>query len=314
MNYIKEKIKDGVNLHLIINDNFKTDFTVIFATLPLEKQTVTKNALIPAILKSGCKLYPNFKEMVEQLEMMYGAVFDCGIDKDGDNIVLKFFIESINDKYLPEVNSNLTKSIELLSQIVLNPLVIKEGFKQEYIEIEKKNLELLINSQKDEKDTYSLERCINIMYKDCGYGLSKYGKIADLKEITKENLYDHYKNIINTAKIDIFVSGNFNQQEITKQIKENKLINELIPRKEKINISHYKNQLKEKVEKVTEIKEEMEVSQGKLVIGLDILPNNLNDFRFIAIIYNAIFGDGVNSKLFQIVREKESIAYTIRSS
>ena len=29
--------------------------------------------------------------------------------------------------------------------------------------------------------------------------------------------------------------------------------------------------------------------------------------------YNAIFGNGVNSKLFQIVREKESLAYTAKS-
>ena len=53
--------------------------------------------------------------------------------------------------------------------------------------------------------------------------------------------------------------------------------------------------------------------QGKLVIGLDILPNELGDFRFISILYNAIFGNGVSSKLFQIVREKESLAYTAKS-
>ena len=40
----------------------------------------------------------------------------------------------------------------------------------------------------------------------------------------------------------------------------------------------------------------------------------MGDYRFAAIIYNSIFGDGVNSKLFQIVREKESLAYTARSN
>lgn len=314
MNYIKEEIKDGVNLHLIINDNFKTDFTVVFLSLPLEKETVAKNALIPAILKSGCNKYKNYKKIVEELEMMYGAEFACGIDKDGDNIVLKFFIESINDKYLPKQNHNLSKSIEILTEIILNPLIDKNGFKNEYIELEKKNLELLINSQKDEKDSYALERCINIMYKDCGYGLSKYGQIEDLKKITNENLYDHYKNIINTSKIDIFISGNFEKDKIISEVKSNKLINNLKPRKEKININHYKNQIKEKLDKPAEVKEKMEITQGKLVIGLDILPNDMGDYRFAAIIYNSIFGDGVNSKLFQIVREKESLAYTARSN
>ena len=313
MNYIKEEIKDGVKLHLIINDNFKTDFTVIFLSLPLEKETVTKNAIIPAILKSGSSKYPNYKKIIEELEMMYGASFDCGIDKEGDNIILKFFIESINENYLPEKNDNLKKAIDILTQIICNPLIENGGFKEEYLNIEKQNLELLINAQKDDKDAYSLEKCINIMYKDCGYGLSKYGNVEDLKNINKENLYEQYKNIINTAKIDIFVSGNFEKEEIEKQIKENKLIQELQPREEKININHFKKEIKQKVEKTQEKIEKMDVAQGKLVIGLDILPNDIEDYRFIAVIYNAIFGSGVNSKLFQIVREKESLAYTTKS-
>ena len=43
------------------------------------------------------------------------------------------------------------------------------------------------------------------------------------------------------------------------------------------------------------------------------MPNRFDDFRYITIVYNAIFGNGVSSKLFQIVREKESLAYTTKS-
>ena len=71
--------------------------------------------------------------------------------------------------------------------------------------------------------------------------------------------------------------------------------------------------LRVKFQKPEEIKEELDVTQGKLVIGLDILPNRFDDFRYITIVYNAIFGNGVSSKLFQIVREKESLAYTTKS-
>jgi predicted Zn-dependent peptidase len=311
--YIKEQIKDGVNLHLIINDNFKTDYVVIFLSLPLEKEDVTQNALIPAVLKDGSKSYNNYKKITEELEMMYGASFDCGIDKNGDNLILKFYIESINDKYLPKENDNLIKSIKILLDIVCNPLVENNGFKENYIDIEKKNLELLINAKKDDKNLYALEKCINIMYKNSGYGLSKYGNIVDLEKINAQNLYEQYKNLINTSKIDIFVSGNLEKEKIIKEIKTNKLVQELKPREEKINTNHFKNEIKEKIENPEETIEDMDVSQGKLVIGLDILPNDFDDFRFIAIMYNAIFGNGVNSKLFQIVREKESLAYTAKS-
>ncbi len=313
MNYIKKEIKDGVNLHLIINDNFKTDYVVFFLTVPLEKETVTQNALIPNVLKSGCQKYPNYKKIVEELEMMYGAEFDCGVDKEGDNLIIKFFINSINDSFLPEKNNNIEKSLKILTEIIFNPLIENDKFKEEYINIEKQNLELLINSQKDDKDEYAFERCINIMYKDSGFGLSKYGKIVDLEKINSENLYKHYKQLIDTAKIDIFISGNFEKEKITSEVETNELIQKIKERKEKININHFKKEIKNKIENPEVKQEKMEITQGKLVIGLDILPNNFEDFRFIALLYNAIYGDGVNSKLFQIVREKESLAYTAKS-
>ncbi len=313
MKYIKQNIKDGVTLHLIINENFKTDFSVVFISIPLEKENITKNALIPAIIKNGSKKYNNYQLINEELEMLYGASFDCGLDKTGDNLVLKFYIESINDNFLPEKNENLEKVLNLLLEIVFNPLVENESFKNQYVELEKRNLELLINSVRDDKDIYSYEKCINIMYKNSGYGLSKYGNIEDLKNINSEKLYERYKEIISNGKIDIIVSGEYKKEKIEQQVKENEFIKNLNPRQDNLNINNFKTEIKEKVKQPQIVKEEMDVTQGKLVIGLDILPNNLGDFRFIAIMYNAIFGNGVNSKLFQIVREKESLAYTAKS-
>ncbi len=313
MKYIKQNIKDGVTLHLIINENFKTDFSVVFISIPLEKENITKNALIPAVIKNGSKKYNNYQLINEELEMLYGASFDCGLDKTGDNLVLKFYIESINDNFLPEKNENLEQVLNLLLEIVFNPLIENESFKNQYVELEKKNLELLINSVKDDKDIYSYEKCINIMYKNSGYGLSKYGNIEDLKTINSKNLYSRYKEIISKGKIDIIVSGNYEKEKIQRQIEENQFIKNLNSREDILNINNFKTELKEKIDNPETVKEEMDVTQGKLVIGLDILPNNLEDFRFIAIMYNAIFGNGVNSKLFQIVREKESLAYTAKS-
>ncbi len=313
MKYIKQNIKDGVTLHLIINENFKTDFSVVFISIPLEKENITKNALIPAVIKNGSKKYNNYQLINEELEMLYGASFDCGLDKTGDNLVLKFYIESINDNFLPEKNENLEQVLNLLLEIVFNPLVENDSFKNQYVELEKRNLELLINSVKDDKDIYSYEKCINIMYKNSGYGLSKYGNIEDLKTINSENLYNRYKEIISKGKIDIIVSGNYEKENIQRQIEENQFIRNLNSREDILNINNFKTEIKEKIDNPETVKEEMDVTQGKLVIGLDILPNNLEDFRFIAIMYNAIFGNGVNSKLFQIVREKESLAYTAKS-
>ena len=57
----------------------------------------------------------------------------------------------------------------------------------------------------------------------------------------------------------------------------------------------------------------MNITQGKLVIGLDVLSKQEN-LQCVALVYNAILGDGANSMLFQNVREKASLAYTARSN
>ena len=313
MRYTKREIKEGIKVHLIKNDNFKTDFTVVFLTIPLEKENITKNALIPAILRSGSHKYETYQKISEELEMLYGASFDCGIDKTGDNLVLKFYIESINDNYLPQINNNLEKVLEILLDIIFDPKVTNDEFEAEYIEIEKRNLEMIIKAQKDDKDQYAYDRCINIMYNNSGYGLSKYGNLEDLQAINSHNLYEQYKQLIDNAKIDIIISGDYEEEKILNYFETNELIKKLNPRKEKININKYSTEIKDKKDKANEINEELDIVQGKLVIGLDILPNELGDFRFISILYNAIFGNGVSSKLFQIVREKESLAYTAKS-
>ena len=313
MRYTKREIKEGIKVHLIKNDNFKTDFTVVFLTIPLEKENITKNALIPAILRSGSHKYETYQKISEELEMLYGASFDCGIDKTGDNLVLKFYIESINDNYLPQINNNLEKVLEILLDIIFDPKVTNDEFEAEYIEIEKRNLEMIIKAQKDDKDQYAYDRCINIMYNNSGYGLSKYGNLEDLQAINSHNLYEQYKQLIDNAKIDIIISGDYEEEKILNYVETNELIKKLNPRKEKININKYSTEIKDKKDKEKEINEELDIVQGKLVIGLDILPNELGDFRFISILYNAIFGNGVSSKLFQIVREKESLAYTAKS-
>ena len=313
MKHFKEKIKDGINIHLITNTKFKTDFSVVFLSVPLLKENVTSNALIPAVLKDGTEKYESFKKITEELEMLYGASFDCGIDKTGDNLVLKFYIESINENFLPEENNNLEKAIDILFNIVFKPKVNNSELLKKYVDLEKNNLEMIINAQRDDKDLYSYERCINIMYNDSGYGLSKYGKIEDLKSINEASLYKEYLHLISSAKIDIIISGDFENEHILNYIKNNNLIKELEAREEPIIINHFKKEIKQSIDKPLEKRESMDITQGKLVIGLDILPNSFEDFRFTAILYNAILGNGVNSKLFQIVREKESLAYTTKS-
>ena len=63
MEYQDKEIKEGIQLHLINTDKFKTNLISVFLTTKLNRENVTKNALIPAILRRGSKNMPSQEEI-----------------------------------------------------------------------------------------------------------------------------------------------------------------------------------------------------------------------------------------------------------
>ena len=147
------------------------------------------------------------------------------------------------------------------------------------------------------------------MYKDQPFGLYKYGYIEDMKNIDEKNLYEYYQKLIKGCKIDIFVSG-IVDENTENVIKNNENIAKLGEREPQYNRPEI---VAKKSEKEKDIQESMEVTQGKLIIGMDLDIDDDN-LRYDVMIYNSLFGGSANSKLFQNVREKASLAYTASSS
>ena len=310
MTYRITELKNGIKLHTINTNKFKTNIIAVFLSTPITRENVTKNAVLSSVLRRGSMTMPTQEQISKELEEMYGASFDCGLDKTGDNHIIKFYLESVNDNFLPQTQENMLKtSIEKLLDIVCNPLIENGGFKQEYLEQEKENIKQLIEGNKDNKAKYAMTRCIEEMYKDEPFGLYKFGYIEDLESIDAKNLYEYYTQLLNNCKIDIFVSGEIGD-DINQLIMQNENIQRL-----KDRTPEYNKATLEKKQPIQEniVTESMDVTQGKLIIGLDI---NLKEEKekYYALMYNSILGGTANSKLFQNVREKESLAYVASSS
>ena len=310
MKYNEIDIKNGIKLHTIKTEKFKTNLIAVMLTTKLDRKNITKNALIPAVLRRGTKFMQTQEEINKKMEDMYGASFDCGLDKTGDNQILKFYMETVNNEFLPQDAENMIKSsIEKIFEIIFNPYLENGVFKKEYVEQEKENIKQIIDGKIDSKARYALDRCIEEMYKNEPFGLYKFGYVEDLKDINEKNLYEYYLELIKTCKIDIYISG-IVDENIHNIIKQNENIEKLEERKPDFKEFEL---LKKENEEAKEIQESMEVTQGKLILGLDV--NILDkDARYKIMIYNSLLGGSANSKLFQNVREKASLAYTASSS
>ena len=137
----------------------------------------------------------------------------------------------------------------------------------------------------------------------------KFGYIDDLENLNGANLYEYYNQLIQSCKIDIFVSGIIDDS-ISEKIENNPEIKLLKSRKPDF--------VKPSLEVTANnngqvINDSMDVAQGKLILGLNVNLDN-EDEQYDAMIYNLVLGGTASSKLFQNVREKASLAYSTGSN
>ena len=80
------------------------------------------------------------------MEELYGAEFNCGIDKLGNDSIFKFYIESLNDNFTYKKENVLRESVNTLFEIIFNPLIENDRFNEEYFNSEKENLRQIIRA------------------------------------------------------------------------------------------------------------------------------------------------------------------------
>ena len=66
--YKQTEIKKGIKLHTIKTEKFKTNLIAIILTTKLNRENVTKNALIPAVLRRGTKSLKTQEEIKQHAE------------------------------------------------------------------------------------------------------------------------------------------------------------------------------------------------------------------------------------------------------
>ncbi|WP_163215884.1 EF-P 5-aminopentanol modification-associated protein YfmF [Clostridium thermarum] len=286
------------NINIIQSDKFKNNAVSLVIPLDLDEKVTVYN-LLGALLKRGSRKYPTTKAIWEHLQDLYGAVFDIVVTKKGEKLFLNFYIQSIDDSFALKGEKLLEQALDFLDEIVNNPLMSEGGFEQSYFETEKENLKVLINSRLDNKDSYALERMEEIMTEGEPYSIYKYGNIERLEAIKNSDLPKIWEDIRSKSNSLLFACGNIDEESIKNRA--NTLIKNTC-REVVVPSTAFKSGIKEVVET-------MEVNQSKLCLGCRTNTTIFNGDYFALSVMNSILGGGTHSKLFNEVREKNSLAY-----
>jgi predicted Zn-dependent peptidase len=293
----------GIEIYWIKTKKFKTNSINVFFLDDLSYENVTKNSLIPAVLRRGCEGFPSYKDIALRLEELYGSSFDCGIAKKGEIQVLHFYTEFLSDRYTGSDTKQFEGVFDLLFRIITCPVLEDGSFRDDYLNIEKDNLKKLIASRVNDKMSYSIERCYEEMCKDEPFGIYEYGIEEEVDKIDKHALYKQYQEMLHSYPIMVYLTGDISDAAITKVVnKFSGLVRSKVKSLKMADISR-------RIESVTYVTEPLPVTQGKLSLGFRTnIDSNSPDY-YALMLYNSILGVGTTSKLFQNVREKASLAY-----
>lgn len=200
--------------------------------------------------------------------------------------------------YVKVLDQHLDKGVDLLTDIFLH-----STFPEEEVEKEKKIIKEEIKMVEDTPDDYINDLFYQDVWGNSGIGLPVLGKRETVRSFKREDILDHIRKYYGTRDVIIACVGNFNPEALLESL--NKALGGLRRGSEL------------KIHKTPEFRSSVNIYQKDLsevhvCIGVKGLSQSSPD-RYALYIINAIFGAGVSSRLFQGIREKRGLAYSIYS-
>ncbi|MGB3160788.1 MAG: pitrilysin family protein [Carnobacterium sp.] len=301
------QLTEGVNLHIIPTEKYKTVRIVVKFRSPLDKETITKRALLSSILETNSQKYPSQTLLRSELSNLFGASFGSSVTKKGSVHVLSVSMNVVNEKYLTMSDSLLINSIEFLKEIIFNPNASDGHFDKGTFKREKENLVDYYDSIADDKQTYANLELQKLFFEEDSQKIPSIGTKEDLAKITETSLFIYYKQMLQQDLVDIYVLGDIDEEQVIAQLKEFPFEPRRFEKQELFYIPS-------EVDKINTKIEYQDIKQAKFNLGYKTDIFYLKENYYAGQLFNGLFGGFPHSKLFVNVREKESLAYYASSS
>lgn len=305
---IRKEIGKSVYINCVKDEKFKSNRITLCFVAPLKKETTTVNALVPFVLRKGCKSCPDFTTLNKKLADMYGAILDADVQRHADLQIIEVSIQFIDDRYAISGENMTEIATNLLYDIAFEPNLDEEGlFPKIDLELEKEYLIDTIESELNDKRIYAIGKALDTVFENEPFAVKRYGYTDIAKKITGKELALAWQNLVKTAQIEIMFTGPGNFSVAEKVFKERikNVIRKPIAftRAEILPYSEFKSE-----------EETMDIAQGKLVMAFRMGAPKTEQEKNSARVMAALYGGTAFSKLFMNVREKMSLCYYASAS
>lgn len=225
------------------------------------------------------------------------------IARDIDNIggqINAFTNKECTCYYVHLLDEHINIGIDVLSDMILN-----STFNNKDIDKERAVILEELKMYEDSLDDLSYDLLVENIYPNDGLGMNILGNRGTIKSLKKKDILNHYNKYYVPNNAIISICGNFNFEEVVKEIEKKFSSWE----EKEVNI-----EVEEAEFHSCFITRNKDSEQVNIAINLKAIPEENEKESYALAVVNNIFGGSTSSRLFQNIREDKGLVYSIYSS
>jgi predicted Zn-dependent peptidase len=297
-----------MKVHFIRIEKFKTIGVSLKMISPFDPLTVNKRVLIPQILLSGSLNFPNKQAIQKQLDYLYGTDIFASTQKIGEQSIISFDLMMVNEKYLITKPLLLRQGFALFSDIIFNPKRYSGLLRKKSVNEEIRMLDEELEAQYNDKNEYSFELFKKKMFATEAFRFSSRGDLITLKAENQVELTTYYGNMIQHDLKEMYIIGDFDQEEVSALIKE------YFTFKNPQMTCTWLDLESTTKSGVSWFTDYGDIAQSRITIGFRTDIRSTSILYYPLVLFNLLFGETDQSALFQTVREMHHLSYYVSSA
>ena len=299
-------LSPGIRLQCYTDNRFKQNALSIQYVRPMRREEAAMNALIPSVLLRGCNSAPDLRQITMRLDTLYGASVSPISRRSGDYQTTGFYVGMMDDRFAMGGEPLLEETLAFVGELLFDYPTENGGFLDAFVQGEKTNQIYAIEAERNDKRTYAAQQLLKKMCGPDSFGLPRMGEPEEVSAITPQALLRHYEALRRESPVELFYVGSAQPGKVEAALQK-------IFAGEKRDYRPLPPQTDLAPGPKQALSEAMEIAQGKLAMGY-VTPITNRSTAFPAMqMLSTVFGGGMTSKLFQNVREKQSLCYSIGS-
>lgn len=257
-----------------------------------------KICLLSKMIGDISKKYPTKAEMTACKDMLYGMSIDCSYKTTVNLVTLSIHYAFINPKF---VDATISEYNSFIKETLFNSIIDENGLKEA-----KTTIAASIARDNDKPAYLSQEKFVEIVAKD-NKEFNNYSRgdkfISNLQKIKLDDLREAYKYIINKAQLNVYLCGDLSDNDIAQ------LVTYRFDNRNVVEIKTHRA----KYQKKKKLVDNRPISQTYLSVVYTTPFSKKHKEYFAWLMGNYLLGIGPTSLLFNEIREKMSLCYSISS-